>query len=135
MSFKLFLNGRYYRRLDLQHENRRRLRKLGLPDNFFEPDFWEKELAARKRELEMLEWLEVRYSAGELGVNVPWPMVFATWRKQIEHPLHFASQGRRPRWVDALNDAASDWRQRERGTRIESWRRYRHRNRGRRSEP
>ncbi|MFX1678039.1 hypothetical protein PV762_02300 [Mitsuaria sp. CC2] len=129
MNSKLFLNWRYYRRMDLQNENRRRLRKLGWPDNFFEPDFWEKELAARRRELEMLECLEARYSAGGLGVNVPWPMVFAAWRKQIEHPLHFASQGRRPRWMDALNDAASDWRQRERGSRVESWRRYRARQR------
>lgn len=129
MSSKLLLNGRSYRRMDLQHENKRRLRKLGLPDNFFDPDFWEKELEARKRELEILAWLEARYSAGELGRNVPWPQVFAAWRKQIAHPLHFASQGHRPRWVDAFNDAASDWRQRERGTRVETWRRYRARRR------
>jgi hypothetical protein len=91
----------------------------------------EKELEARKCELEILAWLEARYSAGELGRNVPWPQVFVAWRKQIAHPLHFAWQGHRLPWVDAFNDAASDWRQRERGTRIESWRRYRHRNRGR----
>lgn len=103
------------------YENQRRLRKLGLPDNFLDPDFWEKELEARKRELEILAWLEARYSAGELGHNVPWPQVFAAWRKQIENSLHFASQGHRPRWVGAFNDAA---RQRERGTRVEFWRRY-----------
>lgn len=116
--------NRWKTRSGLISENKRRLRNLGLPDNFFDPDFWEKEEEARKQELLLLAWFEEQHEAGNLGPNVPWNLVFDSWRKQMEHPLHFAQAGNRPRWVDACNDAASDWRQRERGTRLESWRVY-----------
>lgn len=82
-------------------------------------------MAARKAELEMLTWMEAQWRAGEYeGLVIPWEAVFERWRASIAHPLHFASRGWRPRWVDACNDAASDWRQRERGTRQAAWAKY-----------
>jgi hypothetical protein len=105
----------------LRKQNVRRLLKLGLPDNLFEPDFWEKEMAARKVDAQMLQWFEDQYKAGKLGANVPWLAVFARWREDMARPLYFASMGKRPRWVDALNDAKAEWRARENGRRKLSW--------------
>lgn len=117
-------DSRWRSRWHLQKENSRRLREMGLPDNLFDPDFEQKEAAAKAAELEMLERLEAEFLAGNLGDGVQWQAAIAEWKARIAHPLHFASTGHRPRWVDRFNDAASDWRQRERGTRYEAFDRY-----------
>ena len=54
--------------------------------------------------------------------SLPFELTFKEWRAAIAHPLHFASIGWRPNWVDNLNDARAELAARREGRRKASWR-------------
>jgi len=110
-------------RMTMRSQNLKRLRDLGFPDDFFTEGFWERELEARKTELRLLALMEAKFLAGDYqGMAIPFEEVLARWRAAIAHPLHFASVGWRPNWIDALNDTKAEWAARRTGRRKESWR-------------
>lgn len=96
--------------------NKQRLRKLGLPDNFFEEDFWEKELRAREQEQLVYAWFEAHHAAGYFeGSALDMTAILATWKTAMEHPLHFASSGDRPYWYDIWRPTRKRWLARSSG--------------------